>query len=449
MHLPDTRPQSHTPSSRLKPNARHSLLAGVAALILPVFVQAAAAEPLLTVSHEKAFGPYPPEVYETYKTRLEAYKRGPAEGTVRGGLRAYDVLEPVPGAVDPRPLPTRPAAESAISIQAIEAAREYTEAMNSSALMIWHRGAVVEESYFGDVRRDAPIVSRSLAKPITAVAIGRAIVEGHIESLDQPVADFITEWQDSDKAAILVRHLLDMRSGLLPQGFSDDPLNIFTLTYLHPHHEDFLVHHYPLTHEPGTRYEYSNATSELVAVLIERATGQRYHDWVSAEVLAPIGAPGGSVWINRPGGVAHAGCCILLPAEVWLRLGVLLFQDGVWEGRRLLEPGYVEAMRTPTAANPHAGMGVFVAGPYVEWRGSFHPDIEKSRAWHSEPYLAADTFLFDGYGNQVVYVIPSYELVILRSGGSPPKQPQWDNVYLPNTIMRGIDKDERPPAQPR
>lgn len=425
---------------------RCSSFTGAVALAITT---SAAADPPLTVSRDIAFGPYPPEVYETYNTRLEAYRRGPTEGTVRGGLRTYDLLEPVQGASDPQPLPARPATGSTISMQAIEAARDYAGTMGSSALMIWHRGAVVEESYFGDVRRDTPIVSRSLAKPITAVAIGRAIAEGHIESLDQPVAEFVTEWKGDDKAKIRVRHLLDMRSGLLPQGFSDDPLSIFSLTYLHPHHEDLLIHHYPLTHEPGTRYEYSNASSELVAVLIERATGQPYHDWVSAEVLAPLGAPGGSVWVNRPGGVAHAGCCILLPAEVWLRLGVLLLDDGLWNGRRLLEPGFVEAMRTPTAANPHAGMGVFVAGPYVERRGSFHPDIERSRAWHSEPYLAADTFLFDGYGNQVVYIIPSYELVILRSGGSPPKQPQWDNTFLPNTIMRGIAMDERPPAQPR
>lgn len=400
-----------------------------------------------TVSHETAFGPYPPEVYERYEARLEAYRRGPAEGTVRGGLARYDTLEPVPGAADPQPLPTR--AASTISPRAIEAARDYARSVNSSAFMVWHRGALVEETYFGDVRRSSPIVSRSLAKPITAVAIGRALAEGYIESLDQPVADFVTEWADSDKAEIRVRHLLDMRSGLLPQGFSDDPLSIFSLTYLHPHHEDFLIQHYPLTHPPGTRYEYSNATSELVAVLIERATGRRYHDWVSEAVLELLGSPGGSVWVNRPGGVAHAGCCILLPAEAWMRLGVLLLQDGVWEGRRLLAPGYVHEMRTPTVHNPHAGMGVFVAGPYKEFRGSFHPDIERSRAWHSEPYLAADTFLFDGYGNQVVYVVPSYDLVILRTGGSPPKEPRWDNAFLPNTIIRGIDVELRPPVQRR
>ena len=394
-----------------------------------------------------AFDPYPDDVEQIYEDRLRAYKQGPAEGEVRGGLRSYDPMEPVQGAAEPKALPTAAAGKSEISTQALIAAREYARQMNSSAFMVWHKGELVEESYFDDFGRDTLIVSRSLAKPITAIAVGRAIELGHIKSLDQPVADFINEWADDDRSAILVRHLLDMRSGLLPQGFSDDPLSIYTLTYLHPHHDELLINHYPLTHEPGTRYEYSNATSELVAVLIERATGVAYQEWVGREVLQPIESPGGSVWVNRHGGVAHAGCCILLPAEAWLRMGVMLLNEGAWSGTRLLDPVFVKNLRTGTEHNPHAGMGVFVAGPYVERRGSFHPDIERSRALHSEPYLAADLFLFDGYGNQVVYVIPSYDLVILRTGDSPPRRPEWDNTFLPNTIMRGIELEHRPPAQ--
>jgi CubicO group peptidase (beta-lactamase class C family) len=407
--------------------------------------QATAADMIL--ERAVAFDPYPSQVEQIYQERLRAYKQGPAEGEVRGGLRSYEPTEPVAGVSEPRPLSMVAAGQAEVSTLALDMAREYAGRMNSSALMVWHKGQLVEESYFGGVEHDTPIVSRSLAKPITALAVGRAIQLGHIRSLDQPVAEFITEWAGDRRSAILVRHLLDMRSGLLPQGFSDDPLSIYTLTYLHPHHDELLVNHYPLTDEPGTRYEYSNATSELVAVLIERATGVRYHEWVAREVLQQIQSPGGRVWVNREGGVAHSGCCILLPAEAWLRMGVLLLGEGAWSGKQLLDPGFVNELRTGTQQNPHAGMGVFVAGPYVERRGSFHPDIERSRALHSEPYLAADLFLFDGYGNQVVYVIPSYDLVILRTGDSPPRNPEWDNSFLPNTIMRGIPMENRPPSQ--
>ena len=57
---------------------------------------------------------------------------------------------------------------------------------------------------------------------------------------------------------------------------------------------------------------------------------------------------------------------------------------------------------------------------------------------HSEPYLAGDLFLFDGNSNQVVYIVPSLKLVIVRTGDEPPRAPEWDNTVLPNTIIRGL-----------
>jgi CubicO group peptidase (beta-lactamase class C family) len=235
-----------------------------------------------------------------------------------------------------------------------------------------------------------------------------------------------------------MRNLLDMRSGLLAQDNAQEPGNILLRAYLHPRHEEIIVNRYPLTHVPGSRYEYNNATAELVSPVIERATGQRYEDWVSEQVLKPIGALGGTIWLNRPGGVAHSGCCVLLPAETYLRLAILLLQDGVWEGERLLPEDYVDAMRTPTPQNPWAGMGVYVAGKYVERRGAANPEIAMGTTFHSEPYLDKDLFLFDGNNNQTVHIVPSEQLIVLRLGSRPPKEPDWDNTYLPNTLIRGI-----------
>ncbi len=428
------------------PGLRPRFLVIAAAFCLPN--QIVAAEYVL--ERTQVFKPYPRAVEQVYLERLKAYRRGSSEGEVRGGLRQYDTLEPVPGTDRPEALPAAVAGESVISKVALETARTYAQTMRSSAFIVWHRGKVVEESYFGGQEREQPIISRSLAKPITALAVGTAMHAGHIESLDQPVADFIDEWAGTEKEGILVRHLLDMRSGLLPQDFSDDPMSVYNLAYLHPHHDRILIDHYPLVQAPGSEYEYSNATSDLVAVLIERATGVSYHEWVSRAVLIPIGSPGGEVWVNRPGGVAHAGCCMLLPAEAWLRMGILLLQRGIWNGERLLDEAFVRQVLTPSEENAHAGLGVFVAGHYVERRGSFHPRLERGQSWHSEPYLSKDLFLFDGYASQVVYVIPAYELVILRTGDSPPRSdPEWDNTYLPNLLMRSIDIHPRPPTQAR
>ncbi len=358
----------------------------------------------------------------------------------------YDTQEAIAGAPDWTALPAAQRRQRTISQATLDDAFRYAAANSSSALIVWRNGKVESESYFGGRTRTTPIVSNSLSKPLAVLAVGRAISLGHIRSLDEPVADFIAEWRgDPLREKILVRHLLDMRSGFLRQARATGPSDILSRSFLHPRHDEIIIREYPVVDEPGKRYEYNNAASDMVAVLIERATRRRYAEFLGTEVLQKIGAMGGVVWVNRAGGTAHAGCCMLLPAETFLRLAILTLRDGVWEGRRLLPESYVAQMRTATAENPHYGLGIFVAGRYVERRGFANPDLAYPTTRHAEPFLAGDLYLFDGNGNQVVYVIPSQDLVILRTGNAPPSANgvEWDNSYLPNIIMRGISRDRR------
>jgi len=146
--------------------------------------------------------------------------------------------------------------------------------------------------------------------------------------------------------------------------------------------------------------------------------------------------------MNREGGTPHSGCCILLPTDTYLRLAVLYLQGGQWDGARLLPKSFVDEVRTATPQNPHTGMGVYVAGPYIEKRGPLNPDIPLGQTLHSEPYLADDLYLFDGNGHQVAYIIPSADMVILRTGSWAPKGKVWDNSILPNTLLKGIEFPE-------
>ena len=382
---------------------------------------------------------------------LRRFNKLMEDARVGAGLDSYDPLEPVAGAPDARMLIK--AETLTLSEAAIEQAHEYAAERNSSAFLIWKDGALQHEAYFGDFDATTPIVSKSLAKPITALLIGRALMEGHIKSLDQPVADFITEWKgDPEREKIKIRYLLDMRTGMLPQGFSPKPEDMLNRAYLHPRHDEIIINDYPMTHEPGTRYEYSNANSELIAPVIERATGKRYGEYVTEALLTPIGAMGGSVWTNREGGTAHSGCCMLLPAQTWLRMAMLVMNDGVWEGERLLPEGYVDAMRTGTEENPYYGMGLWLPGTYIERRGFAHPSVPYGKVLHSEPYLDKDMFLFDGNSNQVVYMIPSQNMIILRTGARPPQDKEWDNTTLPNILIRDaveVAGTELPEPQPR
>ncbi len=386
--------------------------------------------------------PAPVDDEAVYIQRYQAQERAAQMG---GGLPSYDPLERVGGA---QVIPPLPSAMPGAGNAALQEARDYVSARGSSAFIVWHKGTLIEETYFDGYNRDALIKAKSLAKPLTAILIGRAIAQGYIKSLDQPVADFVTEWKnDPRRSKILVRHLLDMRTGLLAQGIPTGPADILQRAYLHPRHDEIIINEYPLTHEPGTRYDYSNANAELVAPLIERATRTRYAHYLTKTLLEPLGAAGGTIFVNRPGGMAHSGCCVQMPARTWLKLGILLLNDGVWKGNRLLPEGYVAAMRTPTKENPNAGLGVWTGQPYAKLRGSLNPEFAMGRTLQSESYAASDLFLFDGNGSQVVYIIPSQDLVILRTGNYPPRDRPWDNSFVPNLIIRGIQPSAGNPAR--
>jgi len=264
-------------------------------------------------------GPMPEADEALYQERFDRYME-----TVRtsGRLVGYDDVEPVEGAAEFVPLPKSDGPEIAQKI--VDQAVDYAKDRRSSTLIVAMEGKIALERYFDEFDAQTPLVSKAMAKQLAALAIGRAITLGDIKSLDQPVADFITEWGgDPQKSAITIRHLIENRSGLLPQDFSADAPEVLRRAYLHPRHGSVLVHEYPMTHEAGERFEYSNANSELLAIIIERATNRRYAVFLGAELLSPIDATGGEIWINRPGGLAHSGCCILMPAQSWVRLGML------------------------------------------------------------------------------------------------------------------------------
>ena len=367
----------------------------------------------------------------------------------------YDPLVPIAGTDNWVSLPVAAEDERTISEEAWQEVLDYAGERNTHTVIVWRNGKIEYSAYWNDYTVDEEQISFSLAKPVTAAAVGRAIQLGYIDSLDQPVKDFLPEWEGTEKEGILVRHLLDMRSGFEAQDNGREANNILVRAYRHPRHEEIIINDVHMIHVPGERYEYNNATSELVAPVIERATGRTYQDFVSEEVLQKIGAMGGRIWLNRPGGVAHSGCCILIPADSFLRLAILLHQDGVWEGEQLYPEGYAEEVRTPTPQNPWAAMGaVYVAGDYIERRGAANPQTTTlGRTLHSEPYLDKDIYLFDGNGNQSVHISPHDDLVVLRTGRFPARDSGlvWDNTKIINTLIRGVKRgpgESMPEPQP-
>lgn len=333
------------------------------------------------------------------------------------------------------------ASERSISDEALADVASFAAQRKTSSLLIWHKGQLQFREHYQDLDENSLIVGKSMAKMVAGIVIARAIEQQHIASLDEPAASYITEWQQTPKANITIRHMLHMAAGFEDFYTLDmSPFSNFTRSYIGGHTEAVIINGYELINEPGSVYDYSQVVSDLLALIIERATGMPYGEYLSESLIQPIGAQGGEVMMNRPNGLAHSGCCLLLPSESWLRMGIFLLNSGEIEGQKYFPENWMQDYLQPSPANPAMGLHIWLGQPYLPKRSWTEVGTPKGYGTvHSEPYLADDLFLFDGSSNQVMYIIPSKQLVILRTGSfnwEPGKE--WDNSYLPNTIIRGL-----------
>ena len=113
----------------------------------------------------------------------------------------------------------------------------------------------------------------------------------------------------------------------------------------------------------------------------------------------------------------------------------------MWDEEELISSEFIDEMLTTTPQNIYAGMGVYLGKNYIKERGASNPDGKSGFAGtlHSEPYIDKDIALFDGNGNQVVYIMPSRDLIIMRLGNRPQNEEPWDNAYIPNLVSRFLD----------
>ncbi|MFL2769428.1 MAG: serine hydrolase domain-containing protein [Rhodospirillaceae bacterium] len=360
------------------------------------------------------------------------------------GYTWYDPVELIEGkhSVFLRVLPDK---QKTISQGALRTAQEYAADNGSESLLIWHRGALQLAEYWMGVGPSDVVNSRSMHKMVGGLLIARAIAEGHIFSVDDSVAQYIPQWRGTDKEAISVRNVLQMSSGLRWFSIRDSsPFGLSSRRYLDPYWDEVLLNEIPMSFVPGTEYDYSDTTADLIPHIIQGSTGQRYAKYLSEALIKPLEAQGGFIWINREGGMPHGGCCLMLPPETWLRLGIFLLNEGVLDQETLLPDGWINEMLSPSPNKKHFGMMIWLGKPHVQRRlyhriDSPNNQVQKPGVYNSEPFLAQDLYMFDGAEGRIVYIVPSADLVIVRTGFRPsPEQDEWDNTFLPNTILRGI-----------
>jgi CubicO group peptidase (beta-lactamase class C family) len=223
-----------------------------------------------------------------------------------------------------------PASDGASTSSALRLLAERSKASKSDAVLVFHDGKKVFEYYSGEPK---PIFLMSCTKSIASLAVGRAIADGKIKSLDQPLYDFYPELKQGRKAAMTVRHLLSMTSGIQNTGSGNE-------VYPAP---DFvrLALAAELTTAPGATFSYNNKAVNLVSGVIHIATNESLDDYVRDSFFEPMDIESWN-WGRDDAGNASAMADLALYPEDFAKFGTLMLQGGQWNGKQLVPADWVK-----------------------------------------------------------------------------------------------------------
>ena len=160
----------------------------------------------------------------------------------------------------------------------------------------------------------------------------------------------------------------------------------------------------------------------------------RYSDYLSEALWRHMGTPDAYVVLDsQTNGMARTFCCLQATARSWLYAGLLHLNDGELGGLQVVPAAWMKAIREPGEIQPNYGYLTWLGNNWEEYR--YYNRKTSTRVNHSEAFAAPDIIYFDGMGGQRVYIIPSLQMVIVRTGAIAM---DWDDSMLPNILVSAL-----------
>ena len=279
--------------------------------------------------------------------------------------------------------------------------------LGTIAYLIIKNDSLWYEKYYDGYNEKSYSNSFSIAKSIVTGILGKAIDEGYIKDLDQRVGDFIPEYKNGLAAKLTVGDLSSMSSGM---KWTEDYKNIFGVTaraYVGTGLEELIMSR-PIIREPGKSFKYLSGDTQLLAMVIETATGKKISSLIYDWFWNPIGAENNALWQvdNLKTNTEKAYCCFNSNARDFAKFGKLFKDYGYWNGEKLIDSSFIKKATTKRFnESPHYGYGF--------WLGD---------------YKGMEYFSMRGHLGQYVIVFPKENIIIVRLGKRNDKKTE-ENIY--------------------
>lgn len=270
------------------------------------------------------------------------------------------------------------------------------------SLLVIKNGYLIAEDYFNEGSADQKDRLQSVTKSFTSALVGIALEQGCLLSVDQKMLDFFpevtSEITDPRKEQIMLRNMLEMRAGYPNE--EDDPA---LWNGLLSGHYPPLIEAFPLVSDPGTRFHYSNLTSNWLGIIVDRACGMNLKSYAEEHLFSPLEVKAGEWGQDAEG--HNNGCGDLhLTARDAAKFGLLYLNDGVYKGNQVVPADWVHDSLQTYSVNE----------AFVKKVGHFR-DIGYGYQWWSATAGEHQVNFAWGHGGQLIVLVDDFDMVIVTT----------------------------------
>lgn len=272
-------------------------------------------------------------------------------------------------------------------------AREHKK-MKTVAFLIIKNDSLFSENYYEGYHKDSISNSFSMAKSMTEALLGKAIKDGYVKMSDK-VIQFVPELKGKYAKEVTVADVASMSSG---SDWIEDyynPFHITTEAYFCEDLNKLMMDNVRIDEKPGQKFHYLSGDTQLLGMIVAKATGMTLSEYMSKNFWKPMGARHYALWtLDEDAKMEKAFCCINADARDFARFGKLYEHFGNWEGNQILDTAYVKKSISPRLET----------SPYYGY------------SWWLSNYKGKKIAYMRGVLGQYVIIIPEDNLIIVRLG---------------------------------
>ncbi len=284
--------------------------------------------------------------------------------------------------------------------------------MKTVAFLIIKNDSLLSENYYEGYNKDSLSNSFSMAKSMTEALLGKAIKDGYIKMSDK-VVKYLPDLKGKYAQEVTIADIASMSSG---SNWIEDyynPFHITTEAYFSEDLSSLMLNKVRIDNKPGQKFNYLSGDTQLMGMIIAKATGMSLSEYMSKSFWQPMGARKYAFWtLDGKGQTEKAFCCINSNARDFARFGKLYEHLGNWNGNQILDTAYVKKSLSPR----------LISSPYYGY------------SWWLSDYKGKKIAYMRGVLGQYVIIIPEDHLIIVRLGKKrdffPNGKPHSNDFYI-------------------